>query len=97
MKEGRKESKVLLDHVEDALVLVEPNVMIGNGNVLKGDLFCVLEKGIWPPHLLQPRGGQETVVGRQIIRETQSIVLPLLREENVRRVRLQGIGESQGK
>jgi len=48
----------LLDHVEDALVLVEPNVMIGNGNVLKSDFFSVLEKGIGSPHLLQPRGGQ---------------------------------------
>lgn len=77
-----------LDHVEDAFILVEPNVVVGNGDILKGDLFGVLEKGIGPPHGIEPGGGQQPVVGCQVVREPQSIILPRLREEDVGRKRL---------
>ena len=62
--------------------------MIRNCDVLEGDLFGVLKERIRTPHGLEPRGGQETVVGRQIVRKTQPVILPFLREENVRSVRL---------
>lgn len=77
-----------LDHVEDALVLVEPNVVIGDCDVLKGDLLGVLEEGVRPPHGMKPRRWQEPVIGRQVVREAETIILPRLREEYVRRVRL---------
>ena len=62
--------------------------MIGDGDVLKGDLLGVLEERIRPPHGVEPRRGQQAVLGRQVVGETKSVVLPRLREENVGRVRL---------
>lgn len=78
----------LLDHVEDTFILVEPNVVVWNRDVLEGDLFSVFEERIGPPHGIEPRGGQQPVVGRQVVREAQSIILPRLWEEDVGRKRL---------
>lgn len=77
-----------LDHVEDALVFVQPNVVVRDGDVLESDFFRVLEERVRAPHRVEPRRGQQTIVGSQVVRETQPVVLPCLREENVRRVRL---------
>ena len=57
--------------------------MVGNGDVLKGDLFSVFEKRIGTPHGIEPGGGQQTIVGCQVIREPQSIILPRLWEKDV--------------
>ena len=48
--------KDLLDHVHDLLVLVEPEVVVGNGHPLEGDLLGVLEEGIRPPDVLNTAG-----------------------------------------
>ena len=63
--------------------------MVGDGDVLEGDFLCVLEERVRPPHGVEPGGGQQSVVGRQVVREPQPVILPRLREENVGRVRLQ--------
>ena len=78
----------LLDHVEDGFIFVEPDVVVGDGDVLECDLFGVLEEGVGSPHLPQPGRGQQSVVGRQIIGKSEPIILPHLREENVGCVRL---------
>jgi hypothetical protein len=44
----------LLDHVEDGFVLVEPDVVVGHGHLLEGDLFGVFEERVGPPHELKP-------------------------------------------
>lgn len=53
LKEERTK-KYLLDHIKNAFGLVQPDVMVGNGHRLKGDLFSVLEETVWAPHLPQP-------------------------------------------
>ena len=59
-----------LDHVENALVLVEPDVVVGNGDVLEGNFLGVLEERVWSPHRVEPGGRQQAVIGRQVIWET---------------------------
>jgi hypothetical protein len=52
LTEHKQDDFNLLDHVEDRFVFVEPDVVIGNCHRLKGDLLCVLEKGVRPPDLI---------------------------------------------
>lgn len=79
----------LLDHVEDSPVRVEPYVVVGDGHLLECDPFGVLEEGVWSPHALQPPDGQQPVLGRHVVRKSQSMVVPRLRHEDVRYIRLQ--------
>lgn len=39
-----------LDHVEDALVFVQPNVVVRDGDVLESDFLGVLEERVGTPH-----------------------------------------------
>ena len=60
----------VLDHVEDALGL--PNVGVGDDVVLEVDeALCLLEERVRPRHEVDPGGGQQSVVGRQFVREPQ--------------------------
>ena len=63
--------------------------MVGDGDVLERDLLGVFEERIGPPHLTQPRRRQQSVLGRHVVRQTQPVVLPHLREEDVGGERLQ--------
>ena len=44
----------LLDHVEDGVVEVQPEVVVWDGHGLEGDLLCVLEERVGPPDITQP-------------------------------------------
>ena len=48
----------LLYHVENRLVLPQPDVMVRYGHLLKVHALGVLEEGVWPPDFVQPFGGQ---------------------------------------
>ena len=48
-----------LDHVEDGVVEVQPEVVVGDSHGLEGDLLGVLEERVGPPDVAQPRDGQE--------------------------------------
>lgn len=67
---GTGESQCELDHVEDRLVLVQPQIVVGNGHRLKGDRFGVLEKGVWAPHILQPLHLQQAIVTGHVLGQT---------------------------
>ena len=79
---------ISLDHVEDRLVLMEPDVVVGDGHILEGDLLGVLEVRVRLPDVIKPGDGQRSVDGAHVAREPQTVVHPALREENVGRVRL---------
>jgi hypothetical protein len=49
----------LLDDVENSLVLVQPQVMVGYCHGLERDLFGIFEVRIRPPHALQPLDVQQ--------------------------------------
>lgn len=51
---GTLNKYVLLDHVEDAFILVQPQVVIWDRHGLKCDLLGIFEEGIGSPHFLQP-------------------------------------------
>lgn len=76
-----------LHHVQDRLVLVQPHVVVGDGHRLERDRLGVLEERVRPPHVLEPLDLQQPVLGGHVLRQPQPVVLPGLREEDVRRVR----------
>lgn len=47
-----REPQSQLDHVQYGLVLVQPDVVIGDGHRLEGHRLCVLEERVWTPHVL---------------------------------------------
>jgi len=57
----------VLDHVENPFIVKEPDVVVGNGDVLKGDFFGVFEKSIRSPHFLQPGCRQQSITGRHVL------------------------------
>jgi hypothetical protein len=76
----------LLDHVEDGLVFVQPHVVVRYRHRLKGYRFGIFEKRVGPPHVLQPVHLQQSVLRGHVLGEPQPVVLPSLREENIRGV-----------
>lgn len=85
-----------LDHVENLLVLVQPNVMVRDCHFLKDNLFGVLEVRVWSPHPIQPIQRQLPIVriaeiGR-FVGYVQPVILPALRHKDVGRVRLCAAG-----
>ena len=56
----------LLDDVENSLVLVQPQVMVGYCHGLERDLFGIFEVRIRPPHALQPLDVQQP--GQKVMR-----------------------------
>lgn len=57
----------LLDHVKNGFVLPQPNVMVRDCHGLKRDVFRVLEKGVWPPDVVQPFDGKQPVFGCHVV------------------------------
>ena len=84
----------LLDHVEYRLVLPQPYVVIRNGHGLEGDGLGVLEEAVRPPNFSEPLDGQQPVVERHIIGQTQTVVFPALGKEHITGVGLQTLIES---
>ena len=60
--------------------------MVGNGHRLEGDLLGVLEERVGTPDPSQPVDREEPILPSHVVWEHESVVLPLLREEHVRRV-----------
>lgn len=88
---GTGEPQGQLDHVQNGLVLVEPHVMIRDRHGLESNRFGVLEERIRSPHILQPLHLQQPVPAGHILWQSQSIVLPRLRKEDVRRICLKWV------
>lgn len=80
---GTGEAQCQLDHVEDRLVLVQPHVVIRDGHCLKGHGFGVLKKRVRTPHILQPIHFQESIAAGHVFGQSQAVVFPGLREEDV--------------
>ena len=67
--------------------------MIWDCHRLKGDLFCILEVGVWPPDPVEPFYGQELVFPRHVGGEPQPVIIPLLSKEYVRNICLKLINK----
>lgn len=73
-----------LDHVEDGDIPVQPDVVIGDGHLLKGDLLGVLEIGVGLPDVVEPGDGQQAVIAAgHITGKPQTVVHPALCKEYV--------------
>ena len=51
----------LLDHVEDLLSSVQPDIMVWNGHCLEGDLLRIFEIRVRSPDSVQPLNRQKLV------------------------------------
>lgn len=80
---------VVLWHVQQRLIVVQPQVMVGYAHLVKRDFLRVFEETIRSPYVMQPFDIQYAVVFAHIFREPESLVPPALRQEYVRYVRLE--------
>ena len=80
---------LLLDHVEDCFVLVEPQVVVLDGHGLEGDFFGVFEVGVRPPDEVEPFDREQPILSGHVGGQDQPMVLPCLSKEHVRGVRLE--------
>jgi hypothetical protein len=78
-----------LDHVKNCFVPVDPDVVIGNGHVLKIDSFSIFEKRVRSPDVIEPTNRQKSVLAGHVVRQLQSVVLPALSKKYVRYKSLQ--------
>lgn len=100
---GTGEAQGELDHVEDCLVLVQPHVVVGNGHCLEGHGLGILEERVGAPHILKPLHLQQSVATGHVLGQSQAVVFPRLRKEDVggvgllgrKRLQLQPSGEDR--
>ena len=64
--------------------------MVRDRHCLEGDLLGILEVGVWPPDPVKPLNGQELVFSCHVGGKPQSVIIPLLSEEYIRHVSLNG-------
>ena len=63
----RNTRQYLLDHVENAIIVVEPDIVVGDGHLLEGDLLGVLEVRVWVPDFLEPVDRKKPVVAGLVL------------------------------
>lgn len=80
-------------HIQERLIVVQPQIMIRNGHLVERHAFRVLKEAIRPPDIMQPFHIQYAVLLAHILRQPQSGVPPTLRQEYVGDVSLK-ISES---
>ena len=52
----------ILDHVEDLLCPVEPDIVVRYGHCLEGDLLGILEVRVWAPDSVEPFYRQQLIL-----------------------------------
>jgi hypothetical protein len=77
----------LLDHVQDAFVLVQPKIMIGNGHLLKSHLFRVLEERVRTPHVIEPGQGQQSEAEQKVKKVKNSVLVKFAENDRIVRER----------
>ena len=82
--------KNLLHHVKDFFRPIEPNIVVWNCHCLEGDLLCILEIRVRPPDPVEPLYRQKLVFSCHVGGKPQSVIIPLLSEEYIRHVSLNG-------
>lgn len=69
--------------------MVEPEVVVGHGHLMERHLLCVLEETVRTPDVMQPLDVQNAVLLRHVLRQTQTVVPPALRQEDIGHVGLE--------
>ena len=69
--------------------MVQPEIVIRYGHLVKGDFLRVLEEAVRSPDIVQPVYVQYSVLLGHVLRKSQSRVPPALRQKYVRDVRLE--------
>ena len=79
----------VLHHVHYLLAVVQPKVVVGDGHPLKRDLLCIFEEGIRSPDFVEPFHRKQSILRGHICGQLQTVVVPRLSKEYVRRIRLE--------
>ena len=58
---------VLLDHVEDLLCSIQPDIMVWYGHGLEGDLLGIFKVRVRPPDLVQPFNREKLVLSCHVL------------------------------
>ncbi len=77
-----------LAHVEEGAVVKHPQVVVGDGDLVEGDLLGVLEEDVGAPERVEPVDVEYPVVCVRCLVEPQAAVPPALGQEYVGCVRL---------
>lgn len=85
---GAREDQSELGHVEQRLVVVQPEIVIGDAHLMEGDLLGVLEEAVRTPDAVQPVHIQDAVLFAHILGQPQARITPALCKENVRHIGL---------
>lgn len=83
---GTAEDERQLGHVEQRLVVVEPQVVVGNAHLVERDLLGVLEEAVGPPNAIQPVHVQDAVLLAHVFGQPEPRIPPALRQKYVRHI-----------
>lgn len=68
--------------------MIEPKVMVWYCHLVESNAFGVLKEAVWPPDFVQPFDVQDAVFFAHVLRQSESVIAPALRQEDVRHVGL---------
>ena len=81
----------LLRHIQQRLIVVEPQVVVGDAHLVECDFLGVLEEAIRPPDVVQPVDIENSVILAHVLRQSEPGVSPALCQEDVGDVSLRQV------
>ena len=81
----------LLRHIEKRLIVVQPQVVVGDAHLVEGDFLGVLKETVRPPDVAQPIDIENSIILSHILRQSEPGVSPALCQKDVSDVRLRQV------
>lgn len=75
---GTRQHQRQLGHIEQRLVMVKPEIMIGYAHLVEGDLFGILKETIGTPNAVQPVHVENAILLAHVLWQTQTRIAPTL-------------------
>lgn len=66
----------LLGHVQQRLIVIKPQVVVGNRHLMERDFLGVLEEAVGPPDRVQPLHVENPILFAHVFRKPQAGVAP---------------------
>lgn len=66
--QGEHRRCCLLWHVQQSLIVIQPQIMIGHRHLVERDFLRVLEKAIWPPDRVKPLDVENSIFLAHVFR-----------------------------
>ena len=81
----------LLRHIQQGLIVVQPQVMVGDAHLVESDFLGILEEAVRPPDVVQPVDVENSVILAHVLRQSEPSVSPALCQEDVSDVGLRQV------